>query len=98
MQGSRPGGTRRERGARPAPGAHGRVEAVGEQGPGRGAGSMANSELLLRKDFNNHHIRELFSRYPGNPILMGATWPYPANSVFNAGATQLASGETLLLV
>ena len=59
---------------------------------------MASSEMLLRKDFNNHHIHELFYRYPGNPILTAATWPYPANSVFNAGATQLSSGETLLLV
>jgi len=45
---------------------------------------------------NNRHIWELFKRYPKNPILVAAEWPYPANSVFNAGATRLASGETLL--
>jgi predicted GH43/DUF377 family glycosyl hydrolase len=39
----------------------------------------------------------LFVRYGGNPILSRANWPYPINSVFNAGAVRLADGETLLL-
>jgi len=39
----------------------------------------------------------LFTRHPGNPILTGEQWPYPINSVFNAGATLLADGSTLLL-
>ncbi|MCS6815867.1 MAG: glycosidase [Blastocatellia bacterium] len=43
-------------------------------------------------------FRELLRRYEGNPILTTADWPYPANSVFNAGATLLPNGETLLLV
>jgi predicted GH43/DUF377 family glycosyl hydrolase len=59
---------------------------------------MASTELFLRKDYSNHHVRELFYRYPGNPILTAASWPYAANSVFNAGATRLPTGETLLLV
>jgi predicted GH43/DUF377 family glycosyl hydrolase len=46
----------------------------------------------------NRHFRELFRRYKGNPILTIADWPYAANSVFNAGATLLPGGETLLLV
>ncbi|HEY6121684.1 MAG TPA: hypothetical protein VIV66_17135 [Pyrinomonadaceae bacterium] len=46
----------------------------------------------------NSHFRELFHRYKNNPILTASNWPYRANSVFNAGATLLASGETLLLV
>ena len=41
--------------------------------------------------------RELFKRYSGNPILNCQMWPYPINSVFNAGAVQLADGDTLLL-
>ena len=41
--------------------------------------------------------RVLFSRHPKNPILTPQDWPYPINSVFNAGATTLPSGETLLL-
>jgi len=41
--------------------------------------------------------RELFVRYPGNPILTAAHWPYPVNVVFNPGATLLADGTTLLL-
>ena len=45
----------------------------------------------------NHHFRELFRRHPSNPILTAPNWPYPANSVFNAGATRLQNGETLLL-
>jgi predicted GH43/DUF377 family glycosyl hydrolase len=39
----------------------------------------------------------LFTRYSGNPILCRQNWPYPINSVFNAGAVRLPSGETLLL-
>ena len=39
----------------------------------------------------------LFTRYSGNPILSRKEWPYPINSVFNAGATLLANGDTLLL-
>lgn len=39
----------------------------------------------------------LFTRHPGNPILSRNDWPYQVNSVFNAGATLLPDGETLLL-
>lgn len=39
----------------------------------------------------------LFTRYQANPILTAKGWPYPANSVFNAGATRLEDGTTLLL-
>src|SRR5258708_6910253 len=39
----------------------------------------------------------LLHRYEGNPILTAADWPYPVHSVFNAGATRLADGTTLLL-
>lgn len=39
----------------------------------------------------------LFTRYARNPILTRADWPYPINSVFNAGATLLPDGDTLLL-
>ena len=46
----------------------------------------------------NNHFVELFHRYHGNPILTANQWPYRANSVFNAGATLLQNGETLLLV
>jgi predicted GH43/DUF377 family glycosyl hydrolase len=45
----------------------------------------------------NNHFKELFKRHSGNPILTASNWPYPANTVFNAGATLLPSGETLLL-
>lgn len=44
-----------------------------------------------------HVESPLFTRYAGNPILSRDDWPYPINSVFNAGAVQLSSGETLLL-
>jgi beta-1,2-mannobiose phosphorylase / 1,2-beta-oligomannan phosphorylase len=39
----------------------------------------------------------LFARYQQNPILSREHWPYPINSVFNAGAVRLADGDTLLL-
>jgi len=39
----------------------------------------------------------LFTRYAGNPILTRQDWPYPMNSVFNAGAVKLPDGDTLLL-
>jgi predicted GH43/DUF377 family glycosyl hydrolase len=45
---------------------------------------------------NNQHV-ELFNRYKHNPILTADDWPYPVNSVFNAGATLLKDGTTLLL-
>jgi len=42
---------------------------------------------------------ELFKRHPKNPILRTSQWPYPVNSVFNAGAVRLRdTGEVLLLV
>jgi predicted GH43/DUF377 family glycosyl hydrolase len=48
---------------------------------------------------NSHGCSEepLFTRYQGNPILTRKDWPYPVNSVFNAGATLLKNGDTLLL-
>ncbi|HVN55720.1 MAG TPA: hypothetical protein VMT46_15405, partial [Anaerolineaceae bacterium] len=39
----------------------------------------------------------LVKRYSGNPILTSQMWPYPANTVFNPGATLLPDGTTLLL-
>jgi len=39
----------------------------------------------------------LFQRSEKNPILTAADWPYPVHSVFNAGATLLQDGTTLLL-
>jgi predicted GH43/DUF377 family glycosyl hydrolase len=40
---------------------------------------------------------ELFQRLPQNPILTARDWPYPAHTVFNAGACQVGD-ETVLLV
>ncbi|MDP2301360.1 MAG: glycosidase [Ignavibacteria bacterium] len=45
---------------------------------------------------NNQHSK-LFTRNKLNPILTADNWPYPINSVFNAGATLLKDGTTLLL-
>ncbi|MBU0640266.1 MAG: glycosidase [Planctomycetes bacterium] len=39
----------------------------------------------------------LLRRHEHNPILTAQQWPYFVNTVFNAGATRLPSGETLLL-
>jgi predicted GH43/DUF377 family glycosyl hydrolase len=43
------------------------------------------------------HDEPLLHRHPSNPILSSKDWPYPINSVFNAGATLLEDGTTLLL-
>ena len=43
------------------------------------------------------HHEPLLLRHPANPILTSKDWPYSINSVFNAGATLLADGSTLLL-
>jgi len=50
-----------------------------------------------RVDSQKQADYSLFTRYPGNPILSRKDWPYPVNSVFNAGATLLPDGDTLLL-
>ncbi len=42
-------------------------------------------------------VESLFTRQPNNPILTAKDWPYPINTVFNAGATLLPDGTTLLL-
>src|SRR5438067_12731038 len=39
----------------------------------------------------------LLLRHPANPILTAKDGPYSINSVFNAGATLLPDGSTLLL-
>lgn len=52
-------------------------------------------EVSMEKKILQPH--QLFQRHPSNPILNAKAWPYPANSVFNAGAT-LVGEETLLLV
>jgi predicted GH43/DUF377 family glycosyl hydrolase len=44
-----------------------------------------------------HSGLPLFTRYASNPILTQDNWPYPINSVFNAGVAKLADGDTLLL-
>ena len=46
---------------------------------------------------NSHEEAPLFLRHSDNPILSREDWPYPVNSVFNAGAVRLADGDTLLL-
>src|SRR5438874_12655739 len=39
----------------------------------------------------------LLRRHPANPLLSAKDWPYSINSVFNAAATRLPDGTTLLL-
>lgn len=63
-----------------------------------------NGSPVLSADFRSSesHVETqtglpLFTRYALNPILTQSNWPYPINSVFNAGAARLADGETLLL-
>ena len=45
----------------------------------------------------NNRYKEIFQRYENNPIITVKDLPYPANTVFNAGATRF-NGETVLLM
>jgi len=45
----------------------------------------------------NNHQTQLLRRHPSNPLLTATDWPYAMNTVFNAGATLLPDGTTLLL-
>src|SRR5512135_1474655 len=53
--------------------------------------------MSVAKTLNRIHDEPLLHRHPSNPILSSKDWPYPVNSVFNAGATRLPDGTTLLL-
>ncbi len=57
-----------------------------------------NDVYFSGKKGRRQMFKELFKRYENNPILTADDWPYPANTVFNAGATLLPDGDTLLLV
>ncbi|MDO8568559.1 MAG: hypothetical protein Q7R57_07580, partial [Dehalococcoidales bacterium] len=52
--------------------------------------------MMPLQNHEQEHVG-LFHRYRRNPILTSADWPYPVNSVFNAGAALLEDGMTLLL-
>ena len=52
---------------------------------------------MLREPKPPSLFAELFRRHPANPILTARDWPYPAHTVFNAGACQVGE-ETVLLV
>lgn len=58
---------------------------------------MSGNKPLSSLNSNGYSEKPLFTRYHGNPILTRNDWPYPVNSVFNAGATLLKNGNTLLL-
>ena len=52
---------------------------------------------LLQESAPPNLYPELFHRHAANPILTARDWPYPAHTVFNAGACQVGD-ETILLV
>ena len=52
---------------------------------------------MLRESKTPSPYAELFQRHAANPILTARDWPYPAHTVFNAGACQVGD-ETVLLV
>src|ERR1700747_1575514 len=56
---------------------------------------MSSPKLIVKAGAEKHET--LFHRHAANPILTGKDWPYSVNSVFNAGATLLPDGSTLLL-
>jgi predicted GH43/DUF377 family glycosyl hydrolase len=60
----------------------------------RGEAPHGDRRVLMVED---NHYPELFQRHPANPMLTARDWPYPAHTVFNAGACQVGE-ETVLLV
>ena len=54
-------------------------------------GALKQAQTVVCSD------QPMFTRYPGNPLLSRDMWPYPINSVMNAGAVMLPDGDTLLL-
>lgn len=57
---------------------------------------MTGHKFETRLKGEDNSFRELFQRHPANPILTAQTWSYPANTVFNPGAT-IFHGKVLLL-
>lgn len=55
---------------------------------------MSHFETRLKAGDNT--FKELFRRYPYNPILLAKDWPYPVNTVFNPAAA-VFDGKVLLL-
>ena len=55
---------------------------------------MKHFETRLKSGGNTY--KELFRRYPYNPILTAKDWPYPVNVVLNPAATMF-DGKVLLL-
>ena len=51
---------------------------------------------LVRGSNPPNPFPELFRRHWANPILTARDWPYPAHTVFNAGACEMG-GKTILL-
>jgi predicted GH43/DUF377 family glycosyl hydrolase len=58
---------------------------------------MEGKSKMLKELKLPQHFATLFQRHDDNPILTAADWPYPAHTVFNAGACQVGE-ETILLV
>src|SRR5437899_7654932 len=56
---------------------------------------MSSPKLFVKAAKGKYET--LFHRQAANPILTGEDWPYSINGVFNAGATLLPDGSTLLL-
>jgi predicted GH43/DUF377 family glycosyl hydrolase len=61
------------------------------------AGKISEARLLEQPKTGAYAEHDLFTRHPGNPVLSSKDWPYPINSVMNAGAVLLPDGDTLLL-
>ena len=64
------------------------------EGPRNGNGQKRNVPTMNQ---SSNHKLALFNRHVKNPLLTAADWPYPVNTVFNAAATLLQDGRTLLL-
>jgi len=57
---------------------------------------LNKNKLMTKVKSPDCSFLELFQRHPKNPILTAKNWPYPANSVFNPGATSFQDKILLL--
>jgi predicted GH43/DUF377 family glycosyl hydrolase len=58
--------------------------------------AVSTDSIAAEVHVETHTGLPVFTRHSGNPILTQNNWPYPINSVFNAGAVRLPDGDTLL--
>ena len=74
-----------------------RSPAIARRQPAAAVASSNHGNHAASRIENFRSTSGLFHRYGDKPIFTAGDWPYPAHTVFNAGACQMGD-ETILLV